>query len=211
MEYDVNPFRELPTAISPVEFEKFCMETLKAYAAEESLHNFAIKHNQKVETYDSTYQIDVLAEYTALGCKNTVIVECKKYSRSVERAIVAELYSKLQSIGAQKGILISTSGFQSDAVKYAKQHGISLWQICDRMIKRISASASREIPPYILFQRLMEQFLPKFIMMEWDCDADYPYHELYPTSEMYSNARLMASRSYQNKKNGFISGVTTNT
>lgn len=71
MEYDMNPFRELPTHISPLEFEQFCLETLKAYAIEESLRNFEIKHNQKVETHDSTYQIDVPAEYTALGCKNT--------------------------------------------------------------------------------------------------------------------------------------------
>ncbi|MBO4914178.1 MAG: restriction endonuclease [Oscillospiraceae bacterium] len=192
MECDANPYRDLPISISPVEFEKFCMETLKAYAAEESLQNFVIKHNQKVETYDSTYQIDVLAEYTALGCKNIVVIECKKYSRNVERAVVAELYSKLQSMGAQKGILISTSGFQSDAVKFAKQHGIALWQVCDRSIKHYSAAASREIPPHILFQLKMEEFLPKFIMMEWDCNADYPYNELYPTSEMYSNARSQA-------------------
>jgi len=199
MEYDVNPFRELPVTISPMEFEKFCMETLKAYAEKESLQNFIIKHNQIVEAYDSTYQIDVLAEYTALGCKNTAIIECKKYSRSVERAIVAELHSKLQSIGAQKGILISTSGFQTDAVKFAKQHGIALWQICSRTIKHYSASANREIPPYILFQLQMEKHLPKYIMMEWDCNADYPYNELYPTAEMYTKARLMVQKNVASK------------
>ena len=179
MKCDINPYRELPANISPIEFEKFCMETLRSYAEQESLLDFQIKHNQKIDTYDSTYQIDVLAEYTALGCKNTVVVECKKHSRSIERAVVAELYSKLQSIGAQKGILISTSGFQSDAVRFANTHGIALWQICDRIIKHISASASPKIPPVVLFQFEAERFLPKYIMMEWDCSADYPYNELY--------------------------------
>ncbi len=189
MEYDANPYRELPARISPLEFEQFCMETLKAYASQEALQNFSIKHNQKIEASDSTYQIDVLAEYTALGCKNTIIVECKKYSRSIERSVVAELYAKLHSIGAQKGILISTSGFQSDAVKFANAHGIALWQVCDRMIKHYSASANREIPSYMVFQFEMEKYLPHFIMMEWDCEADYPYYELYPTQEMYNVAR----------------------
>ena len=204
MEYDMNPFRELPIRISPVEFEHFCLETLKAYAAEEALQDFEIMHNQKIETPDSTYQIDVLAEYTALGCKNTVIVECKKYSRSIERSVVAELYAKLQSIGAQKGILISTSGFQSDAVKYANVHGIALWQICDRTIKHYSASANREIPSYMLFMFDMEKHLPHFIMMEWDCEADYPYHELYPTQEMYDEARRRVIEAYRvrREKNG---------
>ena len=80
----INPYRELSASISPQEFEKFCMETLKAYAEREGLLNFEIKHNQKIETHDGTYQIDVLAKYTALGCANTVLVECKKYSQSID-------------------------------------------------------------------------------------------------------------------------------
>ena len=193
MESDFNPYRALSAEISPLAFEEFCLETLKAYALQEDLQSFEIKHNQKVETPDSTYQIDVLAEYKALGCKHTVIVECKKHSRSIERAVVAELYAKLQSIGAQKGILISTSGFQSDAVKYANAHGIALWQVCDRMIRHISASANHEIPQYVLYQLEVEQYLPKHIMMVWDCQADFPYQELYPTQEMYAQARKRMS------------------
>ena len=197
MECDFNPYRALSAEISPAEFEEFCLETLKAYAAKENLQNFEIEHNQKVETPDSTYQIDVLAAYKALGCTHTVIVECKKHSRSIERAVVAELYAKLQSIGAQKGILISTSGFQSDAVKYANVHGIALWQVCDLMIKHISASANHEIPQYILYQLEMEQYLPKYIMMVWDCQADFPYQELYPTQEMYAQAHRKVSDTHR--------------
>ena len=197
MQYDCNPFRELPAQITPIEFEQFCMDTLKAYALEEGLQGFEIKHNQKVKTADSTYQIDVLAEYIALGCKNTVIVECKKYSRSVERAVVAELHSKLESIGAQKGILISTSGFQSDAVKYAKFHGIALWQICDRTIKHYSASASPTLPLYMCFLLEEEKYLPRYIMIDWDLDADFPYNEIYPTSTMYNDARRKVHEKYK--------------
>ena len=60
MEYDVNPYRELPANITPLDFELFCVETIKAYAEKENLSNYTIKHDQKVETHDSTYQIDVL-------------------------------------------------------------------------------------------------------------------------------------------------------
>lgn len=200
MEYDVNPFRALPTEITPSDFEVFCMDTLKAYAEQEDLKDFVIKHNQKIKAPDSTYQIDVLAEYTALGCKNTVIVECKKYSRNIERSIVAELYAKVQSTGAQKGILIATSGFQSDAVKYAGVHGIALWQICDRRIKHISASANPGIPLYMLFQLMAEEYLPRYIMMEWDCTDDFPYRELYPTAEMYQKVFRTVKETYQNLK-----------
>lgn len=192
MEYDFNPFRELSVQISPVEFEQFCMETLKAYAEEEGLQNFRIMHNQKITAPDSTYQIDVLAEYTALSCKNTVIVECKKYSRSIERSVVAELYAKLQSTGAQKAILISTSGFQSDAVKFANVHGIALWQVCNRYIKHYSAAANSMFLQTIQNLLVYERYLPKYIMLEWDSIADYPYNELFPTQKMYEEARQKA-------------------
>ena len=161
MTTDLNLYRELDTNIKPRNFEIFCMETLKSYAEQEHLQNFKIAHDQKVETDDGTYQIDVLAEYTALGVKNTVIIECKKQSRSVEREIVAALDRKLQSIGAQKGILISTAGFQSGAVKFAEKHGIALWQVCNNYIRGYSNAAGPERSEVRKFQMLVEQYLPK--------------------------------------------------
>ena len=196
MTTDINPYRALSANITPTDFEIFCMNTLEAYAEREKLPNFSIKHNQKVEAYDGTYQIDVLAEYTALGTQNAVLIECKKQSRSVERDEVSNLYDKVKSIGAQKGILISTAGFQSGAVQYAKIHGIALWQICDIFIKHISNSISYPTPDMMKYQFLVEQRLPKHFMMEWDCDADYPYTQIYPTDEMLKNARERIREDY---------------
>lgn len=195
MTTDINPYRELEACISPADFEIFCMETLKAYAKREDLKDFRISHNQKICTDDGTYQIDVLAEYTALGANNTVIVECKKQSRSVEREIVAALDAKLHSIGAQKGILISTAGFQSGATLYAEKHGIALWQICDVFIKRITMSAGTQYVDILRMKLEVEQFLPKYFALEWDCSADYPYTEIYPTEEM----RLLARKKVREK------------
>lgn len=159
MEIDTNPYRSLEANIKPTDFEVFCMETLKAYAEKENLHGFKIAHNQKIAVDDGTYQIDVLAEYTALGVKNTVIIECKKQSKNVERGIVAELDKKLQSIGAQKGILMSTAGFQKGAVLYAKKHGIALWQICDSYIRHMSASAGNREEYFRFLLALSSTFL----------------------------------------------------
>ena len=194
--YDINPYRRLQTDINPTEFELFCLETVKAFSEKEKLRDVKITHNQRVSAPDSTYQIDILVEYTALACRHTVVVECKKYSRSIERATVAELYAKVQSIGAQKGILISTSGYQSDAVKFAGVHGIALWQICDRQIKHFTASLGSPIRESILLLlEESERYLPRFFMKEWDCDRDYPYEEIYPTRAMCESARKTAMKS----------------
>lgn len=109
MKIDTNPYRNLQADITPTEFEIFCMDTLKAYAEKEELKEFKIEHNKKIETYDSTYQIDVFAEYIAFGCNHKVIIECKHQRNSIKRSIVTELYTKIQSMGAQKGILIFNS------------------------------------------------------------------------------------------------------
>jgi len=194
---DLNLYRNFDANITPRDFEIFCMETLKSYAEQEQLQNFRIAHDQKVEADDGTYQIDVLAEYTALGVKNTVIVECKKQSRNVEREIVAALDRKLQSIGAQKGILISTAGFQRGAVQFAEKHGIALWQVCNNYIRGYSNAASSDYSDELRFKFSVEQYLPKYFMMEWDCAADYPYNQIYPTQEMYIAARKKARVDYR--------------
>lgn len=195
---DVNPYRELDTSINPTDFELFCMDVLKAYAEKEHLQNFNIKHNQKIEADDGTYQIDMLAEYTALGSKNVVLIECKKYTRSIERDVVTTLHTKLQSLGAQKGIIISTTGYQSGATQYANKHGIALWQICDNYIRHYSASVDRSISVVMKFQLEMERHLPKFFVLEWDCANDYPYDQLYPTAEMLKEARDKAKEVWIN-------------
>ena len=39
------------------------------------------------------------------------------------------LHQKIQTIGAHKGVICSTSGFQNGALKYAKMHGIACIQV----------------------------------------------------------------------------------
>jgi len=198
---DVNPYRELDANISPTDFEIFCLNTLKAYAESEGLKDFSIKHNQKIKADDGTYQIDVVAEYTALGARHKVIVECKKKADSIKREIVVELYTKLQSLGAQKGILISTSGFQSGATLYAKKHGIALWQICDRHIKHIynCLTPTTNFSDKIVFDMLIERLLPKHFMTEWNCNIDYPDKDIYPTAEMQKKAAEQVKMALKNK------------
>lgn len=185
---DTNPYRALSADISPIDFEVFCMETLKTYAEREKLHDFSIAHNQKINTHDGNYQIDVIGEFTALGTKIKVIVECKKYTRPVGREEVSVLHSKQHSLGANKSILISTTGFQSGAVRYAQEHGIALIQIINESVKYIQGSAETPNRDFIALQMLIRKQLPKHIAMQWNCEADYPFDEIYPTEEMHKKA-----------------------
>jgi hypothetical protein len=159
----MNLYREFVSKISSSEFEIFCFDVLKEYANSECLTDFSITHNTKIKTNDGEYQIDMCAEFVALSVKFKVIVECKRNIRPIEREKVVVLSDKVRSIGAHKGILISTSGFQSGAIEYSRIHGIALIQIIDKNVMHIQASSDSKIdlrkiefikqtPPYYAFQ-----------------------------------------------------------
>lgn len=55
-----------------------------------------------------------------------VLVECKSYNHRVPVDDVEEFHSKLDDIGAQKGIMVTTLGFQNGAIKAARGRRIAL-------------------------------------------------------------------------------------
>jgi len=116
--------------ITATEFEYLVREWILKQSGE--LTSLEVIHNVKLEAYDSTYQIDVLAKFQAFGgAEFTVLIECKKHRHPVEREMVQVLHDKIRSLGAHKGLLFTTSGFQSGAIKYAQTHGIALVSIME--------------------------------------------------------------------------------
>lgn len=178
-----NQMQEYVCSISPTEFEEYCLKILNGYAEEEKLKDFKITHNVKIPVYDGTYQIDIYAEFTAMSVTFKALCECKQYSKPVGRDKVAELHSKLESIGAHKGILLSTSGFQSGALEYAKKHGIALLQVYDYSFEHLSHSAGPveecDDDPFLCAEKLM----PPYVAVDCTIDSDVPY-KVYPTKAM---------------------------
>lgn len=170
-------------SITPTEFEKYCLEILAGYAEKEQLKDFSITHNEVISVTDGDYQIDVYAEFTAMGAKFKVLCECKQYKNSVSREKVAVLHQKLQSLGAQKGILLSTSGFQSGAIKYAKEHGIALIRVEDYNFEYLSHSSGQpkndDNDPFLY----AEKHMPPYVAFDCTADTDEPL-KIYPTREM---------------------------
>lgn len=172
-------------SISPAEFEVFCMDVLRNYAAEEKLKDFVIKHNVKQVAPDGTYQLDILASFTALDVELKILCECKQYTSPVKRERIELLEGRLKSLGMHKGILLSTSGFQSGAIQYAKTHGIALIQVYDHSCRKYSRGADPHAD-------LNENDPLKYIEDHWPpyraicfSDKEEPV-VLYPTAEMVS-------------------------
>ncbi len=71
-------------------------------------------------------KVDVSFNYTVAGAKLLFLVECKCYDHSVPVDDVEEFYSKIDDIGAHKGIMVTTVGFQKGAIKTAEGRRIAL-------------------------------------------------------------------------------------
>ncbi|WP_317913545.1 restriction endonuclease [Carnobacterium maltaromaticum] len=115
--------------LTPTEFEKNSLDILREQT--KNLENVVIEHNKIMKTFDGNYQIDGYIEFRVMGVTYKTLVECKHYKNSIPREKIQVLHGKLQSLGAQKGILISSSNFQSGAMDYAKKHGIALIQLTE--------------------------------------------------------------------------------
>jgi len=105
------------------------------------------------------------------------ILPQKNDSASASSSIMIILADKVKSLGAHKGILISTSGFQRGAYEYAVKHGIALLQIVNKQVLHINASCPTEQEERRLLMKLeFHRRLPHnsraiFTPISWACSG----------------------------------------
>lgn len=113
------------TNLSPREFEVYCLSLVKrAFCKFDSI-------NIDYDVLLRGYQIDICCTHHVHEMEFKTIIECKRYKTPIKRDTVLALHSKVQELGAHKGMLISSSRFQSGAIEFAKEHGIALVQVID--------------------------------------------------------------------------------
>lgn len=136
-----------PLDPSPEEFEKYVKEILDAMRV--GLDEYRSTHREKVAGSDGDYEFDITVRFSALGVKYLTLIECKRHATPIKREAVQTLWAKMQSVGAQKGIVFATSGFQSGAIEFANAHGVALVTIADgrsSYLTRAAPSGSGLIP-----------------------------------------------------------------
>ncbi len=141
-----------PLEISPEEFEVYVKELLEKEGL--MLEGFHTKHLESIKGTDGDYTFDVTARFEALGASFLVLIEGKRYSKPIERELVQILQQKLESVGAQKAMLFSTSLFRSGAINFASSHGIALIHVQNGQLSYETRSLNHR--PYI------QAWLPKF-------------------------------------------------
>ena len=77
------------------------------------------------------HRIDVYVEGVSLGISFVWAVECKNWKTNVPKEKVAALTNVLQDVGADRGFLLSETGFQSGALRMAEKSNITLTSLAD--------------------------------------------------------------------------------
>jgi hypothetical protein len=105
------------------EYEIFVQNVIGSFVGVDVLHGREYEGRitgRKIKV-DVSFVLQIAGGATIL-----VVVECKHYGHKVPVDDVEEFHSKLDDIGAQKGILVTTKGFQDGAIKAAKGRRIAL-------------------------------------------------------------------------------------
>lgn len=139
-----NPGKQ--TKITPQDYESQVVDWLKATGG--TVESFEVKHLEYISGAGGEYEFDAVVRFTILnGAQIVILIECKRYSRPVDREKVLALWAKAQDVGAHKAMVFSTSGFQSGALDYAKAHGIATVTFVDGAYLYQTKSAGPPVPP----------------------------------------------------------------
>jgi hypothetical protein len=76
-------------------------------------------------------QIDISIRKNVGQFKLFIAIECKDHKNPIDVALIEEFISKLRDIEANKGAMVSASGFTASAKRVALEAGIDLYRIVD--------------------------------------------------------------------------------
>lgn len=88
-----------------------------------------------------------------------LILECKNWSRPVDRPAVQKLAQTKDAVGAHKAALVSPIGFSKEAREVAEAHGIALWVLSKAswtVIMAATAPPSERWAPYLERARFLQ-------------------------------------------------------
>jgi hypothetical protein len=103
--------------------------------------------HDRVTGSDGVYDFDAAVRYEWGGLAFLVVVEAKHHTNPIKREVVQVLHAKMQSVGAQKGVVVSTAPYQRGAVQYALAHGIALVKVTEGRFTLVVKSARPTLPP----------------------------------------------------------------
>jgi type III secretion system FlhB-like substrate exporter len=114
-------------AESPTTHEKGLAFELKLTELFKKMGYDVIHNTKKVGRSGAEHQIDVLAEYRCPLHTSQVVIEAKSYDSPIDKDRIMKLIQIVDDLGADRGIIVTTSYFTPEAIKTARGHNVELW------------------------------------------------------------------------------------
>ncbi|MGN8160351.1 restriction endonuclease [Salinisphaera sp. SWV1] len=138
------------------EFELFVRAVYQEILSLEGFETISVEHDVKITGRSGQkHQIDVYWEFKAGGITHKVAVECKHYKNTISLGKIRDFHSVVEDIGNTLGVFVTTKGYQSGAIKYAKHKDISL--------KTVSEPTEEELQSHQGIKMIGLQMHAKFI------------------------------------------------
>ena len=116
--------------MSKPKWKKF--EELVAEVQKRLSPNAQVKHNDKIRGKSGALrQVDVSVRETIGQFQILVVIECKDQKDPVDLPKIEQFMGLVQDIGANKGAVVSASGFTSTAINKGTDAGLNLYRLVD--------------------------------------------------------------------------------
>ena len=115
--------------MSPVDYERVVKALLQADFEGVEAQSFHLK--KYTGKSGQRYEIDVSFEVRIGVFDIVILVECKRHARSITVQEIADFAFRLRDIGAHKGVMVSSNGFQRGVIKVARAEKIALLMVGD--------------------------------------------------------------------------------
>jgi hypothetical protein len=134
-------------------YELLVKRLLQTKLAHEPGHTPQIFHRKVYRgASGQDYEIDVSFETFIADARVLTLIECKCYKDKVGVDDVAEFAYKVRDIGAHKGIIVTTVGFESGAITVAVREGLGLVIAIKAWLMRVPCLGSFPAP-YVIHDK----------------------------------------------------------
>ncbi len=114
---------------------------------------YSVKRNVRLRGRSgAVHEIDILVRGVRGGRSFTLLVEAKAHSKPVSKEWVMKLAAIVRDVGADRGLLVASSGFTPGAMSVARHLGVELWDGEEFKRRVLSLEEGVEEAKYVLLR-----------------------------------------------------------
>jgi hypothetical protein len=113
-----------------IAYERLTQQIFQAIVGQELVPNIEVKQNVRLKGIRTSHRIDIFWEFQRGNIGYKTMVEVKDWNEAVDQGEVMKFKARLDDLPDQpRGVMVSRSGFQAGARRFASSSGIVLYEL----------------------------------------------------------------------------------